>query len=236
VDPLCIDLPGYTTEETLEVLDWNDFFDRFDRHGLSFIYEDRTHDGELSRFAKLVRSEGQAPRSRGRASRASQADATSTQALPIDAVGLLLEQHRSTEELFEQIRGTEDRRESKRLVGDLADLLALHSQIEEKYLYPVMEQNDDTAGLVDKAQSEHDELKRLVVEILATPPESDEFGPEMEELEGLVEAHVSEEEETILPRMREHFDEEQLTGMAQEMTRWMVELQQHSRPRDTITG
>lgn len=239
---LCIDLPGYTTEETLEVLAWGDFFDRFDRHGLAFIYEDRAHDGTLSRFSQLVRSQGQGERARKTSKSRIQAagaedDADSSQdgSRPMDAVGLLIEQHRSTEDLFEQIRATEDRRESQRLLGDLADLLVLHSQIEEKYLYPAMEQIDDNAGMVDRAQDEHAELKRLVVEILATPTDSDEFRPEMEELEGLVEAHVTEEEETILPRMREQFDEEQLTGLAQEMTRWMVELQQHSRPRDTIS-
>lgn len=239
---LCIDLPGYTTEETLEVLDWDDFFDRFDHHGLAFIYEDRTHDGSLSQFSKLVRSQGHVERGRkGSKSRAQVMDAeyanfSQDGSRPMDAVGLLLEQHRSTEDLFAQIRATQDRRESQRLLGDLADLLALHSQIEEKYLYPAMEEIDDTTGMVDKAQDEHAELKRLVVEILATPTDSDDFRPEMEELEGLVEAHVTEEEKSILPRMREQFDEEQLTGLAQEMTRWMVELQQHSRPRDTISG
>jgi hemerythrin superfamily protein len=238
---LCIDLPGYTTEESLEVLDWDDFFERFDHHGLAFIYEDRTLDGALSRFSKLVSSQEHSARGRrasGSRARASGSDggANSSQdsSKPMDAVGLIIEQHRSTEDLFNQIRTTKDRRESQRLLGDLADLLALHSQIEEKYLYPVMEQNDDTFGMVDKAQDEHEEVKRLMVEILATPPDSDVFRPEMEQLEGLVEAHVTEEEETILPRMREQFDEEQLTGLAQEMTRWMVELQQHSRPRDTI--
>jgi len=238
---LCIDLPGFTTAESLEVLDWDDFFERFDHHGLAFIYEDRTHDGELSRFSKLIPGQGHSER--GRKTSGSRTQATGLEAganssqgssRPMDAVGLLIEQHRSTEDLFDQIRASKDRRESQRLLGDLADLLALHSHIEEKYLYPVMEQGDDTSGMVDKAQDEHAEVKRLVVEILATPPESDEFRPEMEELEGLVEAHVTEEEKTILPRMREQFDEDQLTGLAQEMTRWMVELQQHSRPRDTI--
>ncbi len=234
VSPLCIDLPGYSPRESLEALDWDDFFDRFEQHGLAFLYEDRTHDGELSRYSKLVREESSS-RKRRASPRAPETGAHSSQGGVMDAVGLLLEQHRSTEDLFDQIRATSDRLESQRLLGDLADLLALHSQIEERYLYPVMGQSSETTEMVDKAQTEHEELKRLVLEILATPLESDEFLPEMEQLEGLVEAHVAEEEKTILPRMREQFDEEQLTGLAQEMTRWMVELQQHSRPRDTIS-
>lgn len=237
VGPLCIDLPGYAPRESLEVLAWEDFFDRFERHGFSFLYEDRTHDGELSRFSKLVRKSSGRRRgaSAGTAPPHAKLNVESPQDPIMDAVALILEQHRSTEDLFDQIRASSDRRESQRLLGDLADLLALHSQIEERYLYPAVGQSDDTAEMVDKAQNEHEELKRLVLEILATPLESDEFLPEMEQLEGLIEAHVAEEETTILPRMRERFDEEQLTGLAQEMTRWMVELQQHSRPRDTIS-
>jgi hypothetical protein len=51
---LRIDFPGYSGEETLEPISWDEFFRHFDERNLAFVYQDRTADGELSRFNKLV--------------------------------------------------------------------------------------------------------------------------------------------------------------------------------------
>jgi hypothetical protein len=42
-------------EERLEEIDWDEFFRKFDEAELAFLYQDRTKDGELSRFHKFVR-------------------------------------------------------------------------------------------------------------------------------------------------------------------------------------
>jgi len=42
-------------EEALEEIEWSEFFRKFDESGLAFLYQDRTKDGELSRFHKFVR-------------------------------------------------------------------------------------------------------------------------------------------------------------------------------------
>jgi len=41
-------------EEALEEIEWSEFFRKFDESGLAFLYQDRTKDGELSRFHKFV--------------------------------------------------------------------------------------------------------------------------------------------------------------------------------------
>src|SRR5438045_1707303 len=46
---LRIDYPGYSGEETLEEIDWDQWFDKFDRDKLAFLYQ-----GGKSRFSKLV--------------------------------------------------------------------------------------------------------------------------------------------------------------------------------------
>jgi hypothetical protein len=51
---LRIDYPGFTGEETLEEITWNEFFEAFDRERLAFLYQEETKDGKLSRFSKLV--------------------------------------------------------------------------------------------------------------------------------------------------------------------------------------
>jgi hypothetical protein len=48
---LRIDYPGFSGEDTLERIDWDQWFDWFDRDGLAFLYSTTPE----SRFSKLVR-------------------------------------------------------------------------------------------------------------------------------------------------------------------------------------
>jgi hypothetical protein len=47
---LRIDYPGYSGEETLEKVTWEEFFEAFDDNKLAFLYEDEKN----SRFSKLI--------------------------------------------------------------------------------------------------------------------------------------------------------------------------------------
>jgi hypothetical protein len=51
---LRIDFPGYSGDQTLEPISWDDFFDKFDESDLAFVYQEEADDGELSRFCKFV--------------------------------------------------------------------------------------------------------------------------------------------------------------------------------------
>jgi len=51
---LRIDYPGYSGEETLEAITWDQFFEAFDLNHLAFLYQDKTKDGKQSRFSKLI--------------------------------------------------------------------------------------------------------------------------------------------------------------------------------------
>lgn len=47
---LRIDYTGFSGKETLEKIDWDEFFDKFEESELAFLYQDE----EESRFSKLV--------------------------------------------------------------------------------------------------------------------------------------------------------------------------------------
>jgi hypothetical protein len=51
---LRIDYPGFSGEETLESITWEEFFEAFDENNLAFLYQEQTKDGEISRFSKLI--------------------------------------------------------------------------------------------------------------------------------------------------------------------------------------
>lgn len=54
---LRIDFPDYSGERTLEAISWEEFFDKFDREHLAFLYQEETDDGQTSRFCKFVEAE-----------------------------------------------------------------------------------------------------------------------------------------------------------------------------------
>jgi hypothetical protein len=51
---LRIDYPGFSGEETLEQISWDQWFDAFDRNNLAFVYQDSGKGASKSRFSKLV--------------------------------------------------------------------------------------------------------------------------------------------------------------------------------------
>lgn len=51
---LRIDYPGYSGAETLEPIEWDEFFEIFDENKLAFLYQEKTADGATSRFSKFV--------------------------------------------------------------------------------------------------------------------------------------------------------------------------------------
>src|SRR5690606_6462410 len=51
---LRIDFPGFSGEDSLEHVDWDEFFEKFEEANLAFVYQDETVSGRPSRFNKLV--------------------------------------------------------------------------------------------------------------------------------------------------------------------------------------
>jgi hypothetical protein len=43
------------TADRLKETDWDTFFETFDKQGLAFVYQERTSDGQISRFNKFVK-------------------------------------------------------------------------------------------------------------------------------------------------------------------------------------
>jgi len=70
---LRIDFPGYSGQDRLERIDWDDWFQGFDENQLALLHRDMRHgDGDLDRFNKLVTRDG----SEGSGSRSSRGRST----------------------------------------------------------------------------------------------------------------------------------------------------------------
>lgn len=123
-----------------------------------------------------------------------------------DVVDLIMKDHRELERLFDTLLAEPDKRAT--LVPVMTTLLTAHSRAEESEVYPAARAaggEDD----VEHSQKEHLEADQLAAKVAATDPDSDEFAEVLRALVDAVKHHVEEEEETVLPGMRQRIDDAQ---------------------------
>lgn len=52
-----LDFPGYSGADSLEEIEWDEWFEKFDENGLALLYQEETASGEKSNFNKLISRE-----------------------------------------------------------------------------------------------------------------------------------------------------------------------------------
>jgi hemerythrin superfamily protein len=228
---LRIDFPGFSGQQSLEKIAWGEFFDWFDRNQLAFIYQDRTGRGRQSRFNKLVsRDSSKLPRqARGGGGRHQGARKGAAPQRP-DAVELLEAQHREVEDLFERLSQLAPREaQFQRLLAEVGDALAIHASIEEQVFYPAVERRQ-TEAFLEQAVEDHLQVKRVLATILEDARSRD-VAQQVEELAGLTEEHVIDEEMDLFPKVRKLFDAAELRELADRMTELAAQLRDEGDPR-----
>jgi hypothetical protein len=75
-----LDFPGYSGENSLEEIEWDEWFDKFDDNNLALIVQDQTAGGERSNFNKIVSRDSveSAGSSRSRAKKSTSARGSTT--------------------------------------------------------------------------------------------------------------------------------------------------------------
>ncbi|HET6856287.1 MAG TPA: hemerythrin domain-containing protein [Streptomyces sp.] len=121
-----------------------------------------------------------------------------------DVVELILDDHRTMEELFREMRSVEADRGSA--LRSFAELLIAHGEAEEIKVYPALKRYkkiDDEE--VEHGEEEHAEGNKALLALLEVDEiGSDEWDEKLEELVEAVTHHTDEEERTILNSAREN--------------------------------
>jgi hemerythrin superfamily protein len=120
-----------------------------------------------------------------------------------DVVDLIISDHRELQRMFEVLRNNPEKRAA--MVPVMSTLLFAHSRAEESEVYPKAKEAGGEED-VEHSQKEHLEADRIAERLTSLDPESPEFSEVLEELIEGVTHHVEEEEETVLPHMRERMD------------------------------
>jgi hemerythrin-like domain-containing protein len=117
----------------------------------------------------------------------------------VDVLNHLTQEHRKVEELFSQLSDAEQS-ERAALVDQLEEALSLHMAVEEKHLYPIVEQvaGEETE---EEAETEHD-LGREGIAKLRSMIDRPGFGAVVDMVAAGIKHHVEEEEHEIFPKLR----------------------------------
>lgn len=138
-----------------------------------------------------------------------------------DVVTLIEADHREVERLFEAMRDDPEGR--RQAVAQLRALMTAHSEAEEAVVYTALkpemadEESEETDGdVIDEAFDEHAEAERLIEELYATDPASEDFDSLLMDVMESVNHHVEEEETSLLPRLREVCSPEEMQRITRE--------------------
>jgi hemerythrin superfamily protein len=118
---------------------------------------------------------------------------TNTTEAASDAISLLMNDHRTVEQLFERYRSTTSEQEKEQIAKQVCTELGIHAELEEEIFYPACREKVTGAAL-DEAQVEHDGAKVLIEDLLQAAAGEEFYDAKMTVLEQYIKHHVSEEE------------------------------------------
>jgi hemerythrin-like domain-containing protein len=170
----------------------------------------------------------------------SHAISTTTEALRygvgiLNAIDLLIAQHKEVFPLFDKVAATKDIEARKALCEQLCDSLICHMRIEEEIFYPAaMQCAPGEQAFISHSEDDHMEAKRLMAMLLRMSVSSDEFDKQLAVLSLCIRQHKTEEEEILLPLARKVMPEEMQRSLADKMHERFHELLSQGKPRELV--
>jgi hemerythrin superfamily protein len=122
----------------------------------------------------------------------------------MDIFTLLTQDHQKVSHILNALHDAAmraDRPERHRLYEQLKYALSVHAQVEEKHVYPVFQQAEQTSDEAAEALEEHRQMKTLI-SALDSGPEDHTWVSKMLELRKAIEHHVRQEEDRLFAKGR----------------------------------
>lgn len=152
----------------------------------------------------------------------------------MNALDLLKSHHREVEKLFEQYEklGEGDLEMKEMLFVQIADALAAHASIEERFFYPSVKA-EETEEILHESLEEHLGAKRIIADLLDLQPSDEHFDAKMKVLKEQIEHHVEEEEGDLFPKVRRLMDKDSLESLGAIMEQEYEDMQK-GEPREAV--
>ena len=137
----------------------------------------------------------------------------------MDAIQLLMDDHRKVKTLLEQIESTTERGVKTRteLFAQIKQELTIHEIIEEEIFYPALKEHPKATEIVLEGYEEHHVVDLLMGELSELPVDDETWGAKAKVMKENIEHHVEEEEGEMFEKARQVFDAEELTRLGEVM-------------------
>ncbi|MEO7337502.1 MAG: hemerythrin domain-containing protein [Caldimonas sp.] len=151
----------------------------------------------------------------------------------MDAVELLIHQHRSIESLMKSMEEERDGAPRADLLARIGDELSVHLASEEELFYPAVHAGRTEDVLLESLE-EHLSLKRLLADLLELPLDAQTFAPKFQVLKEQAEHHHKEEEDHLFPKVLTLIDSSARAELGRAMEALQARLRKAGDPRDAI--
>lgn len=128
-----------------------------------------------------------------------------------DAIQLITDDHRAMEKLFDRVKKERARRPE--LLQEVAGMLIAHSRAEEDKVYPDVAKKAGDRHEAHHGAEEHHEAEKLLHEAERMDPKGEAFERAFGEFVEAVQHHVQEEENEILPSLRDAVSKRRLNDL-----------------------
>lgn len=151
----------------------------------------------------------------------------------MNAVDLLISQHRSLEARMKETKEAQEPETVARLLAQVGDHLTTHIASEERIFYPAVNAKR-TEDILLESLEEHLSLKRLLADLLELRPDEKTFEAKFKVLAEQTVHHHKEEEEDLFPKVRKLLDAAQLDALGQQMLDLQLSMQRAGSPREQV--
>ena len=140
----------------------------------------------------------------------------------MNAIELLMQDHKLVKKLLEELSTTTDRAVKKRaeLLQRIEHELQIHTALEEDILYPAIKQagGKEEAKMYYEAKEEHRTVDSLVLpDLLHTETDTVAFAGRVKVMKELLEHHIEEEESELFPTAKKLLGKDVLEQLGQAM-------------------
>lgn len=151
----------------------------------------------------------------------------------MDAVELLIGQHRTLEARMELLCGATADADRAALLAEVGDHLTVHIASEEEIFYPAV-RAARTEDILLESLEEHLSLKRLLADLMALAPAAPTFEPKFKVLKEQTEHHHKEEEEHLFPTVCKLIEASARAVLGEQMLALQQRLQRQGAPRQAV--
>jgi hemerythrin superfamily protein len=157
-----------------------------------------------------------------------------------DGFSSLIEDHRTVEQLYEQFKSTDELQNKQEYIKVLIRELSIHSNIEEQYVYPLMDKLLDHGSSLRKfSLDQHQQLKDILKYLDTTELTQDTlaiFNQKTSELMETLKHHTDHEESDVFTNLRAKMEMKDRVELLSTIENARVKVPTHPHPHAPNIG